>query len=303
MLKNTNNSISIIIPHKNDSNIISRALDSIVIQTFKPYQVIVVDDNSTPEQKSNLISQITKYKQLPIKLSDSNGSGLAAARNTGIWEANGSLLAFLDCDDEWLPNKLALQVDVFEANVIAVHGWCINIDMQKHETLLKPKVKYCQKCLMDGSYSVTGSASSIMMKSEIALKVNGFNEKLKFGEDLDMWVRISDYGIIRCIELPLVKIAVRSDGMQETLVSDPKLKSNAHQIMIQNWLKAGFITKKTGNKILADRIISIASEYMKITSHYRVLAYLLKPIDKNNDSDINISYWNLLLALFLKIRD
>jgi glycosyltransferase involved in cell wall biosynthesis len=300
MINNLNHSISIVIPHKNDSEIISKALASIATQLIKPDQVIIVDDDSLSEHKFRLAMQIKEFNSLPIELISSVGSGLAAARNTGIRYSRGILLAFLDCDDEWTPDKLISQVNAFTHNVVAVHGWCINVNNDKHETLLKPKVKYSQQSLINGDYSVTGSASCVMLKREIALKVGGFNENLKFAEDLDMWVRISKYGMFKCLEKPLVKIAIRSKSMQHNLRNDPKLKTTAHQIMIHDWIMQGLISKHVGKLILADRVLSISSEYSKVYSFTKVLAYLRNPFDSSNRFWRTNFAWYLVLALLSK---
>ncbi len=300
MIDDLDHSISIVIPHKNDSEVISIALASIATQSIKPAQVIVVDDDSLPEHKFRLAVQINKFNGLPIELINSVGSGLAAARNTGIRYARGSLLAFLDCDDEWMPDKLILQVNALNNNVAAVHGWCINVNDDKHETLLKPKVKYSQQSLINGNYSVTGSASCVMLKRDIAIQVGGFNENLKFAEDLDMWVRISKYGMFRCLEKPLVKIAIRPESMQHNLRSDPKLKTAAHQIMIHNWIMQGLISKRAGKLILADRVLSISSEYSKVYSFAKVLAYIRNPFDSSNRFWRTNFTWYLAVAFLSK---
>jgi glycosyltransferase involved in cell wall biosynthesis len=302
MSDNKYNSISIIVPHKNDSQIISRALTSIATQSIKPHQIIIVDDDSLPEHRISLISQIKKFDFLPIEMINSVGSGLAAARNTGINHAQGSMLAFLDCDDEWLPDKLISQLNAFDTNVVAVHGWCINVNNEKLEKLVKPKIRYSQKSLINGSYSVTGSASAVMLRREIAIKVGGFNKDLKFGEDLDMWVRISKYGVFKCLEIPLVKIAIRSESMQSNLRSDPKLKTNAHQIMIQSWLTQGLISKHSSKLILADRVLSIASEYSRVSSYSKVLTYMRNPFDSSIKFWKKNFFWYLLLALISRFR-
>ena len=300
MIDNLNHSVSIVMPHKNDSEIISIALASIATQSIKPDQVIIVDDDSLSEHKFRLAIQIKEFNSLPIELISSVGSGLAAARNTGIRYSRGSLLAFLDCDDEWMPDKLISQVNAFTHDVVAVHGWCINVNNDKHEILLKPKVKYSQQSLINGDYSVTGSASCVMLKREIALKVGGFNENLKFAEDLDMWVRISKYGMFKCLEKPLVKIAIRPKSMQHNLRNDPKLKTTAHQIMIHDWIMQGLINKHVGKLILADRVLSISSEYFKVYSFTKVLAYIRNPFDSSNKFWSTNFKWYLILALLSK---
>ena len=294
-----NNTISVIIPHKNDSEMITRALSSVQLQGLSGLQVIIVDDNSTLNQKLQLKNSIDKFTKLNITLKDSYGVGLAAARNTGIKFSHNKYLAFLDCDDQWLENKLKLQVAAFEKNIVAVHGWCINTNFIKHEVLLKPRMPFTRKALLNGSYSVTGSASCVMVRREIALKVGGFNENLQFGEDLDMWARITQFGEIKCLPIPLVRIAIREGSMQSNLRSDPKVKASAHAIMTNSWKRLGLINSIQNNYILATRVLSIASEYSRGNSIFSVLFFLFKPF---NDKYPKFSFnFFLVLALLSRI--
>ena len=292
--------ISIVIPHKNDSEIITRALSSVQLQKIGGLQIIVVDDNSRFQQKLQLKNSIDKFSNLDITLIDSHGVGLAAARNTGIKFSHNNFLAFLDCDDQWLENKLKLQVEAFESNVVAVHSWCINTNFNQSEVLLKPRMQFTRKALLNGSYSVTGSASCVMVLREIALNVGGFNENLEFGEDLDMWARITQFGQIKCLQIPLVKIAMRENSMQSNLRTDPKLKASAHAIMTNNWRKLGLVNRIERNFILANRVLSIASEYARGNSMLSVALFLFKPF-KKKFSNVNL-YLYFVLALISRIN-
>ena len=292
------NTISVIIPHKNDSEMITRALSSVQLQGLNGLQIIIVDDNSNLEQKLQLKNSIDRFPKLDITLKDSHGVGLAAARNTGIKFSHSKYLAFLDCDDQWLENKLMMQVKAFEENTVAVHGWCINTNFIKNEVLLKPRIRFARKALFNGSYSVTGSASCMMVPREIVLKVGGFNENLQFGEDLDMWARITQFGEIKCLPIPLVRIAIREGSMQSNLRSDPKVKASAHAMMTNNWKRLGLINSIQNNFILANRVLSIASEYSRENSIISVLCFLFKPF---NDKYPKLSF-NLFLVLALLSR-
>jgi glycosyltransferase involved in cell wall biosynthesis len=103
--------VTVVIPHKNDSALIPRALNSIRAQTYQPNQVIVIDDWSNDCQKKLLDQVVVENKAvLPIECVKSHGHGLSAARNTGIKLANQEIIAFLDCDDEWRFDKLERQI-------------------------------------------------------------------------------------------------------------------------------------------------------------------------------------------------
>lgn len=294
--------ISVIIPHKNDSETISRALSSVQLQRIDGLQIIVVDDNSTLQQKLQLKNSIDEFPNLDITLIDSHGVGLAAARNTGIEFSHNNYLAFLDCDDQWLENKLKLQVEAFEINVVAVHGWCINTNFNQIEVLLKPRMQFTRKALFNGGYSVTGSASCMMVLREIALKAGGFDENLEFGEDLDMWARITQFGEIKCLPIPLAKIAIREGSMQSNLRTDPKLKASAHAIMTNNWRQLGLVNRIERNFILANRVLSIASEYSRENSILSVALFLFKPFKKKFPKIILYLYFALALISRINLK-
>ena len=99
-----NPGISVIIPSYNRAHAISRALDSVVLQTLPAEEIIVVDDGSNDHS-----GQIIKEKYPHIRLLSQQHKGVSAARNLGITKAKGAWIALLDSDDVWLPNKLALQ--------------------------------------------------------------------------------------------------------------------------------------------------------------------------------------------------
>lgn len=98
--------ISVVIPAHNREKYISKCLDSIINQSYKPYEIIVVDDAST----DNTVQMVEKYASSIVRVirCESNG-GAQKARNIGIREAQGDWIAFLDSDDEWLPDKLEKQ--------------------------------------------------------------------------------------------------------------------------------------------------------------------------------------------------
>ena len=107
--------VSVIIPTFNRGWILKDAIDSVLNQEFDDYELIIVDDGSADNTQEILNS----YGEGIIILRQSN-KGVSAARNRGITEATGQLIAFLDSDDLWLPQKLSRQVDFFNTNTTAM---------------------------------------------------------------------------------------------------------------------------------------------------------------------------------------
>src|SRR5210317_1951921 len=106
--------VSVIIPTYNRGWILAEAIDSVLAQDFKDYELIVVDDGSTDNTREIL----GRYGRDIVVLAQSN-QGVSAARNRGIAACTGKFVAFLDSDDLWLPQKLSRQVNFFNSNTDA----------------------------------------------------------------------------------------------------------------------------------------------------------------------------------------
>ena len=195
-------SISVIIPTHNRKESLSRALDSVVFQTHPADEIIVVDDGSDDGTRQFITRQ---YKQV-IYLHHDN-RGVSFSRNAGVARAQGKWLAFLDSDDEWLPNKLALQLDALSENprvplchteeIWIRNGVRVNA-MDKHKKRGGNIYLNCLPlCVM--------SPSSVMMSRNLFLQAGGFDKNLPACEDYDLWLRICVDNPVLFIEEPLVR--------------------------------------------------------------------------------------------------
>src|ERR1700694_2006522 len=102
-----NSRVSVIVPVYRGERYIGQASKSALAQTYENFEIVIVNDGSPDDS----IARIRPYLHLPnVKLIEQDNRGVAAARNTGIRNASGQIIAFLDHDDLWLPDKLALQV-------------------------------------------------------------------------------------------------------------------------------------------------------------------------------------------------
>jgi glycosyltransferase involved in cell wall biosynthesis len=193
---------SVIIPTFNRADKVVRAISSVLYQTFSDYEIIVVDDGSydqTQEALSRFEGRIV-YIRHPINL------GVSAARNTGIRGSTGLFICFLDSDDYWLPEKIAVQLDFFSKHPSAVicqtedrwirNGRRVN-PREKHRKpsgdIFLPSLRLCLV-----------SPSAVMLKRNLLEEVGLFDESLPACEDYDLWLRIACRYPIHLIKTPLV---------------------------------------------------------------------------------------------------
>ncbi len=191
--------VSVIIPVFNRIEPLARALRSLQKQTFQDFEVIVVDDHSTED----IFSVTEKYS---ARYGKSVGKGVSAARNEGIRSASSEWLAFLDSDDEWLPNKLELQMNYLSANKSCefVHSneiW-IRSGLPVSQSLRQKKIggrifsQCTERCLI--------AASSVIVRKTLLSELGYFDESFPVCEDFDLWLRITASVNIGFIEEPLV---------------------------------------------------------------------------------------------------
>ena len=192
--------ISVVIPSYNSAQCIARAIESALAQSFIDYEIIVVDDGST----DNTAEVVQRFGEKVRYVSQEN-SGAAAARNRGIKEAKGRWIAFLDSDDEWVEDKLSIQMRILESNPQL--KWCgsnlaLELDGNMRPAKKPEKIKrtlagkdYFENYFRD---SVKGHSPTAIITSTITLviekkvfeEIGVFDTSLLRQEDYDMWVRI-----------------------------------------------------------------------------------------------------------------
>lgn len=181
-----NHKFSVVIPCYNAQDTIEKAIKSVINQTYKNFEIIIVDDCS----KDNTIKVVNKFIDTNIKLLriDVN-SGPSKARNIGWDNAKGDYVAFLDSDDIWHKKKLEIINDIINKNdiVFLAHNYSIeeyNFNTFKEETMyLLKRISFWSLLI----HNVVATPCTII-KRDITLR---FNEKMKYCEDLDLWIRIT----------------------------------------------------------------------------------------------------------------
>ena len=192
--------VSVIIPTHNRRDFVREALASVMAQTYQNFEVLVVDDGST-DGTEEVVHEFPRTHYLWQE-----NRGVSAARNLGVALSTGELIAFLDSDDLWQPQKLAVQIEFFaaqpEARICQTEElWLRNdVRVNPHNKHRKPSgdifARSLHLCLV--------SPSATMMRRELFESVGGFDENLPACEDYDLWLRIAAMESVHLIETPLV---------------------------------------------------------------------------------------------------
>lgn len=214
--------IDVVVPVYNGARYLSEAVRSVVGQTLSPRRVIIADDGSdddTPRVAARLAEEFANviHLRLPHR-------GVSAARNAGIRASIAPLLAFLDADDLWLPNKLEVQKRVLVAggeDVGFVHSSYFYIDETGVRIETIPVVPPARRGdillpLLFDCYVLSGSASSVMVKREVLDHAGLFDERLFHGEDWDLWIRLAAITHVDFTPDPLVAIRVHHSSAQRS---------------------------------------------------------------------------------------
>ena len=194
--------ISVIIPTFNRKHTLQRAIDSVLAQTFKPYEIIIVDDGSKDGTKEWLLQNYPSVQYI-----HQPNNGVSSARNKGIQISQGSWIALLDSDDEWMPEKLEYQSRFLEMNrdssfchtneIWIRNGVRVN-QMKKHKKYGGDIFKHCLDiCRI--------SPSSSIIKKDVFEEVGAFDESLTVCEDYDLWLRVTAKFNILFLDEPLIK--------------------------------------------------------------------------------------------------
>lgn len=176
--------VSVIIPAYNKGELTVRAIESAMRQTHKDIEIVVVDDGGTDCLEDRLYPHRFTTKNLTYLWHPNRGC--SASRNRGIVESSGDYLAFLDCDDYYMPDKIKAGI-----------GYDFSFtDAYRNGKVYKPKIGN----LLFGNYICN---STVMIKRECLNKVGLFDEEMFIAADWDMWLRLEEHYKPHYIERPL----------------------------------------------------------------------------------------------------
>lgn len=274
--------VSVIIPTYNRVATVTRAIDSVLAQTYPHFEIIVVDDGSTDNTREVLNE---RYGDRICYVYQTN-KGQAAARNAGIAAARYDLVAFLDSDDYWLPRKLEVQAPLMadETVVLSFTNWWHGKDSSGQDYFSKvslsfesePSVIDCPLRIMARRRGTGVNTTVALCRKSAVRRVGGFDERMNLYEDTRMWVRLSLEGKFAVTSKPL---AVWVDTDQEFRLTRPdsylyrrEAAKRIFEVFVEAYSRAGDFPADVQKAIRDFITYSLASQskYYAEDRHYRM---------------------------------
>ena len=195
--------VSIIIPCFNVEKTIYQVLTSVMHQTYKSFEIILIDDGSIDETKQSIKAFFRKNPKIEWRYIYQVNAGPSKARNKGIQEARGKYIAFLDADDMWHPQKLEIVLLTMEKYNLSIlgHGFHLNRNFDKIFDTTNLQQSLMQKTfwnLLLKNFAVT---PSVVVTRESCLL---FDESMRYMEDHELWLRMSVFNKVYFLDIPLV---------------------------------------------------------------------------------------------------
>jgi glycosyltransferase involved in cell wall biosynthesis len=229
----SNPTVSVVVPTYNRADLLQRAIDSILNQTYSDFELIIVDDAST----DNTQAVVDEYDDPRIKyVEKEQNEGGAAARNTGIQHSCGDFVAFCDSDDEWIETKLEKQTEVIKT----------------HECT----AVYCRHYVVEDEYDAfrrssgelrsgdiradllqgwcPASTSFFLVEKESLRAVDGFDPQLPSFQDYDLWLRLAQDHTFCYVDEHLV---IKHNHHGEQLATSPEKRSEGLKYFLEKWEK------------------------------------------------------------------
>ena len=225
--------VSAVIPTYNRKHTVVHAIDSALAQTYKNMEIVVVDDCSNDGTAQYLQARYGEKIRL-IALPDNVGG--AQARNVGVENARGVLIAFLDSDDQWAQSKIARQVSIVQQQDVGVVYTGMYRLNNRNEILGLNTPRFSGaigNALL--TENVVSSTSSVLVRKELFVRVGGFNRRLRSCDDWDLWLRLARITTFGFLKEFMVSHYI--DG-EDRLSFNPRYRAHDLLYMYEEYVKA-----------------------------------------------------------------
>jgi glycosyltransferase involved in cell wall biosynthesis len=283
--------VSVIIPTYNRARLLRTAIESARNQTFKDFEIIVSDDKSTDHTRE----VVESFNGPRIKYVRNEGrKGPSATRNTAILVSEGDYIAFLDDDDEWLPDKLQMQVELLDSslsNICGVYSNRLIIDRKADKVLSddpEPE-KYKGNLLFQLMIKSPIHTSTVIIRKSCLDEIGLFDETISYMEDRDMWIRLSMKWDFEYISKPLTKAYIHgfahlSHNLEGQTAGREKLLERYHDLFKKN------------RKSLGAQYLCLGAQYCQLRQMKKGRNNILKGIIKYPFN--KIAYLHLFSSFF-----
>ncbi len=288
--------VSVVIPAHNSMAYLPETLESVLAQTFTDFEVLIIDDGSS----DHIVTWASQIVDARVKLISQANKGLAGARNTGIGEAQGEYIAFLDADDLWEPTILEKQVPCLDDNpaIGLVHSWMLLVDEEGRSTgrvmTSEAEGNVWEKVIEKNVIA----CPSVVVRRHCFETVGVFDPKSKPLEDWDMWIRIAEHYPFALVRETLSYYRQLPNSMSKNyqamekafhIVIEKAFKSASKEILPLKSRSYGY-----ANLCLAWKVLQSSEKDYKRAKHFRE-----KALDCYADLRFSRENLRLSLAVFL----
>ncbi len=185
--------VSVIVPAYRAAEYIDRAIQSVFRQTVHPKELIIVDDGSDDQTSEILETYLETDSPIDFKMLRQSNQGAGAARNLALQSATGKYAAFLDSDDEWLPEKLARSIFHIERDefILVAHNIFVVRGQHQKKNNIAVRFQNSSNSLFHGLYRRGFISTSTVVASLSAIhQAGGFDTSLQAGQDFDLWLKM-----------------------------------------------------------------------------------------------------------------
>lgn len=265
--------MSVVIVNHNYGRFLGEAIASVLDQTSPAFEVIVVDDGSTDESH-----EVVRSFGSRIRAIRQENRGVSAARNRGIGESRGELVAFLDADDWWLPEKLARQVEWFRRESVGmVYSGLRYVDVcgkVLSTTTSGQRGRVLEDLALLRAPGVPASGSSAVVRRSVLERVGGFDEELSTSADWDMWRRVACHYEIEIVPEPLTVYRQHGSSMHLRVEILERDMLRAFSSMFED--PAALAVHPLRHRCYANLYLMIAGSYFHARSPLKGVEYVAR---------------------------
>lgn len=297
--------VSVIIPTYRRPLFLKRAINSVLCQNYDNIEILVVDDNNDGDQyrmETEKIMSEYSYNAKIIYLKHNINSNGSAARNTGLQNASGDYITFLDDDDFFLNDRIKISVSYLDSSPSDIGGCCVNY-IKKYKSIIYKKSEYdcvSSNCgnLLTGNIDY-GAGSTLMIKRFVLDDIKGYDTSFKRHQDWEFMIRM--FRNYKIVNLPFLGVVISADGIRNTPNTDLLIEMKK-KIFTEFNDSIKLLPKSTYKNILKVQKLEILHSFLLGRKYKRAIDFY-----KSTDERVTISFddiphliLSLIVGLFPK---